>query len=1587
MKAHSHSAEATQRIAAVLFLTGTFFTAQAADIFRAANSTTLDVSGAFTNAAGTAIIPGTGDVAVWDKTLTSAQAGAALAADGSWQGVSVGSSLNRDITIATNGVTQSKLTLGTAGIDLTGARYNIGIVPDVALGAAQTWLLGTNNVVIRGTMSGTNTLTLSGSGGALQIGNGGTTGTLGSGEVINNAILNFNRSDAITVTNKISGSGSLTKVSGGGVLTLSGDNTYSGNTLIGSGSGNGISVSSDANLGTGTNITISQNAKLTVTADITTDKSITFASGINGQINIATNVTLTLNSGLQGPSTGFEKNGAGTLTLNGTNGCTATPTFMVSSGKLNLNSSNALAGTVLKFNGSSSVLDNTTGGALAPAGLRGFALTTGFTFLGTDDLDLSGATNTFHQTADSIRTINVSAKTLTLGGITTNGVGGANGADGGLTKSGTGTLVLTGESTYSGDTTVSAGTLVLSNALSLQNSTLNCTASGAAGFGAGTAAFTLGGLAGSQDLALTNMSGTAISLTVGNNNNNSTYGGILSEGGSLIKIGTGTLTITNTGNSYSGGTVVNAGTLSTDGKNNPLGTGTVTLNDGTYLSLAAGAISNAVVIPAGQNAAINGNADLNGPLSGSGSLTHGTSGEFKLTLAGDNSGFSGSITNMATLSVKHKNALGTGTLYMQDGAGVNSSLAANMELLGYNALTNNIVLLNTARIGATSSAGDFELKGVVSGGGGLILNHPDVMLTLSGANTYSGNTTISNGGLIINGILQSGLITAASGTTLSGTGTVQAVTMNGGSVLELGGSTPVQMNFQGDLTLAAGSTNVMKVSGTNSYDVLMGAGTNALVLNGTILLDFIGNLTVDAGNQFNVLQMYQNWSSVTLGAELSFATVGLPGALALDTSSTATNGIVTIVSSGAVPITLPESYPISMTYHGPTPGTNTIYDELVKYQNVEIMGAVRDGYWDATRAAYPGKIILKQDAWGGNLSIGKSLAWPGHWLLKTGTKLAADCSATSTVLSVQNYSLLAANQAEVDKILLNNSCYLLMYGLDGNGQPDWSRAEHLIITAVNTNNGTITVERGQEGSQALAFTNGQAVIARHMMFWQETPGGQWQLNFSLQCPRGGPLNLTAAEWFARQIKKIIDESGADGVEFDVARWQWGNLRSNIMDCNNDLVTDYGYIDGVQSFGLGGQVFVKELRRLLGPGKIIQMDSGGAVGQQRGWQYVNGCQMESFPNANDFDTFSEAFLHLRQYRDNIETLPNFSYSYVKTPNTTFENLYDNGASIDWHFRTGFAAGLLTGMPSPFSSLADTNFDPGEFDPDATNTVVESAGGSFFKWDEYVGGDLNNWQWLGRPLGTATQILDNLSSTNLLAPAVWKWTTDTNFSVTCLTNSGEYSTVISTLAPVSNIPPSKLAGIIYYSGTKVPKILTFGNRLEIASGTPVLPTNQEYTIEFEACGNDSWNYAGQTFDKVPRMLSLLTPQDGDQLTVLVSSNWASYRLSFFSTVTNVPLVFGASEQIGDVKIRNVKLYQGGGECWMREFEHGRVYLNMTKSPWAVDVGTGVVQRLIGTQDTNANSGVVENGALTVPSRDAVFLRTWTVDAWRSAYFTAD
>ncbi|MEY3499193.1 MAG: hypothetical protein RL308_862, partial [Bacteroidota bacterium] len=88
---------------------------------------------------------------------------------------------------------------------------------------------GAGKLTFTGVNSYTNTTTISA--GTLQIGNGGTSGTISAAGVTNNAALIFNRSDNYTISNAISGTGTVTKI-GAGILTLSGGNSYSGLTTI-----------------------------------------------------------------------------------------------------------------------------------------------------------------------------------------------------------------------------------------------------------------------------------------------------------------------------------------------------------------------------------------------------------------------------------------------------------------------------------------------------------------------------------------------------------------------------------------------------------------------------------------------------------------------------------------------------------------------------------------------------------------------------------------------------------------------------------------------------------------------------------------------------------------------------------------------------------------------------------------------------------------------------------------------------------------------------------------------------------------------------------------------------------------------------------------------------------------------------------------------------------------------------------------------------------------------------------------------------------------------------------------------------------
>ncbi|MCG3148633.1 MAG: hypothetical protein PCFJNLEI_02078 [Verrucomicrobiae bacterium] len=157
-----------------------------------------------------------------------------------------------------------------------------------------------------------------------------------------------------------------------------------------------------------------------------------------------------------------------------------------------------------------------------------------------------------------------------------------------LTKTGTYALVLSGLNTYSGATTIKQGTVVVAATNALANSTVNNLVTGGLTFSNLTGA-SLRGLTGTGNVTLQNTAGTGVGLTIGNTGASTVFGGVLSGSGSLTKSGAGSFELTGA-NTYSGATIVNAGTLSV---NNSLASSAVTMNGGTLggTGSIAGAVS------------------------------------------------------------------------------------------------------------------------------------------------------------------------------------------------------------------------------------------------------------------------------------------------------------------------------------------------------------------------------------------------------------------------------------------------------------------------------------------------------------------------------------------------------------------------------------------------------------------------------------------------------------------------------------------------------------------------------------------------------------------------------------------------------------------------------------------------------------------------------------------------------------------------------------------------------------------------------------------------------------------------------------
>lgn len=555
-----------------------------------------------------------------------------------------------------------------------------------------------------------------------------------------------------TCGSPLAGSGAVATKTTSGIMSLTAASSFNGGFVHNVGT---VRVNNNAALGAASS-SVSLADGVTLSTSSTTARTLTYAWTVNGDITLGQTsggiaaVTMAGTMDLGGANRTFtvvtpEATNTTISAVIGNGGL-----IKAGAGKLNVTGANNFTGPV-----------NVNEGILA---------VTVATALGTTDADTTVASGAALQTSGTARI----DEAITLNGT---GIGGA------------------GALRHTGSAKTLAGAITLGSTgvrINSDSSTLTLS----------------GGVSGSGDVDLT--IGGVGSVTISTNSLNLGTGTLTYDGGSAT---TGlTLSTANT----LGALAFNSGRLllNTEGA---AGNGNITVGTGALaISASSGVgyvpVANDVVLAA-DSAVVLGPAsgtpistlDFTGTISGTAGLIRGrqnNTGAGVVILSGPNTFEGGLRVDSDSLVFGHPQALGPGPFTIGDPEGLGAqviNLAAKTDLTGVNAITNAITLYTNftwtatnnlefsgpmtstnARTITVNGTADAMLSGELSGAEFALTKAGNGTLTLSGANTFEGETVVSEGTLRVYGSIGNGAVTVAGAGILSGSGTVGgAVALNG----------------------------------------------------------------------------------------------------------------------------------------------------------------------------------------------------------------------------------------------------------------------------------------------------------------------------------------------------------------------------------------------------------------------------------------------------------------------------------------------------------------------------------------------------------------------------------------------------------------------------------------------------------------------------------------------------------------------------------------------------------------------------------------------------------------------------------------
>ncbi|EDT7400149.1 fibronectin-binding autotransporter adhesin ShdA [Salmonella enterica subsp. enterica] len=420
------------------------------------------------------------------------------------------------------------------------------------------------------------------------------------------------------------------------------------------------------------------------------------------------------------------------------------------------------------------------------------------------------------------------------------------------------------------------------------------------------------------------------------------------DGKTLFKEGDGTLILSNTANDY-GNTNINGGTLSANDAA-ALGSGDVAIAENAKLELSQGTLDNNVT--------------------GEGQIVK--SGSDELIVTGDNNYSGGTTITDGTLIADHADSLGTG------------------------AVANSGVL----------QVGEGELENTLSGSGSLVKTGTGE-LTLSGDNSYSGTTTITDGTLIAANVnaLGSGNIDNSGTLMLDAEGefNLANVTTQSGATTELAKGTTLNVD---SLTQQADSTLNIDLSKANGESAIT---ADSVTLGGTLNISGIGSVTDSWTPEAYTYTLIDSDSAITS----DFDNLTVAGMNSEDVDFLTIDGKVDEADNTNYDLTASLSwYADRDNASTDAHGTFTLSDPDGSFNVAATLTDVDDTLDPGSR--WDGKSLTKEGA--GTLILSGDNDYSGGTTINEGTLVAASTTALGTGLVDNNATLVLDADGEVSAV-------------------------------------------------------------------------------------------------------------------------------------------------------------------------------------------------------------------------------------------------------------------------------------------------------------------------------------------------------------------------------------------------------------------------------------------------------------------------------------------------------------------------------------------------------------------------------------------